>query len=73
MMDKKKNLTRIIGREYTLDLGSSAPVKVKPISLENGNVIVEYLNSTPGRQETFSLEDFSYFTALKIDSDGFIQ
>jgi hypothetical protein len=31
-------------------------------------VIVEYLNSTPGRIEEFTISDFEYFAMIKIES-----
>jgi hypothetical protein len=31
-------------------------------------VIVEYLNSTPGRLEQFTISDFEYLAMIKIES-----
>ena len=61
-----KNAKEIIGRKFALDLGSSAPVEVKVIDIIDGNVIVEYLNSTPGRSGKFSILDFENFSGNKI-------
>ena len=42
-----------VGKIYHLDLGSLAPVKVKVLGIVDENeVLVEYLNSWPGRTET---------------------
>ena len=70
---KKKNWTRVIGRIYHLDLGASVPVSVKPIQIKDGILTVEYLNSTPGRVEEFTTEEFSHFSGMNIDKDGFIK
>ncbi len=50
----------IIGKEYHLDLGSLAPVHVKVISIDEKKeeVLVKYLNSTPGRTERLSFYFF---------------
>ena len=44
------NKEEIIGKKFTLDLGSS-PVEVKVVEINDSKVIVEYLNSTSGRVE----------------------
>ena len=54
----------IIGKKFTLDLGSS-PVEVKVVEINDSKVIVEYLNSTSGRVEEFSISDFEYFAMIK--------
>ena len=47
------------GSEYWLDLMGGAPVHVKVLEfLANDEVLVEYLNSTPGRTETLPLQLF---------------
>ena len=56
----------IIGKTFNLDLGSS-PVEVKVIKITDSKVIVEYLHSTPGRIEEFSISNFEYFTMIKIN------
>ncbi|AGO48908.1 hypothetical protein Phi14:2_gp030 [Cellulophaga phage phi14:2] len=56
-----KNETIIKGKEYSLDLGASAPVEVRVLEIIKDTIKVEYLNSTPGRIETFSRKDFEYF------------
>jgi len=61
------NKEKIIGKKFTLDLGSS-PVEVKVIEINDSNVIVEYLRSTPGRVEEFSISNFEYFAMIKIES-----
>lgn len=54
-----KKLTVNLGQTYSLDLGSSRPIVVIPLEyLENGNVLVEYQQSWPGRTEEFSYEIF---------------
>ena len=61
------NKEKIIGKKFTLDLGSS-PVEVKVVEIADSKVIVEYLNSTPGRIEEFSISDFEYFAMIKKES-----
>jgi hypothetical protein len=61
------NKEEIIGKTFNLDLGSS-PVEVKVIEINDSKVIVEYLRSTPGRVEEFSISDFEYFAMIKIES-----
>jgi hypothetical protein len=56
----------IIGKKFTLDLSSLTPVEVKVIEIIDSNVIVEYLNSTQGRIEKYSISDFEYFSGIKI-------
>ena len=58
------NKEEIIGKKFTLDLGSS-PVEVKVVEINDSKVIVEYLNSTSGRVEEFSISDFEYFAMIK--------
>jgi hypothetical protein len=58
------NKEEIIGKKFTLDLGSS-PVEVKVVEITDSKVMVEYLNSTPGRVEEFSISDFEYFAMIK--------
>ena len=57
----------IIGKKFTLDLGSS-PVEIKVIEITDSKVIVEYLHSTRGRIEEFSISDFEYFAMIKIEN-----
>ena len=61
------NKEEIIGKTFNLDLGSS-PVEVKVIEINDSKVIVEYLRSTPGKVEEFSISDFEYFAMIKIES-----
>ena len=61
------NKEEIIGKKFTLDLGSS-PVEVKVVEITDSKVMVEYLNSTSGRVEEFSISDFEYFAMIKIES-----
>ena len=49
----------IVGKILRLDLGASAPVEVKILTIGITYVLVEYLNSTPGRRETFSKSDLN--------------
>ena len=58
------NKEEIMGKKFTLDLGSS-PVEVKVVEINDSKVIVEYLNSTSGRVEEFSISDFEYFAMIK--------
>ena len=58
----------LIGKEFTLDLGST-PVKAVVKNITKDKVIVEYLNSTPGRMEEFTISDFEYFAMIKIDNN----
>jgi hypothetical protein len=58
----------LIGKEFTLDLGST-PVKVVVKNITKDKVIVEYLNSTYGRIEEFTISDFEYFAMIKIDNN----
>ncbi len=64
------NKKEIIGKKFDLDLSYFSPVSVvvKEIT-EEDKVIVEYLNSTPGRTEEFSISDFEYFAMIKIEED----
>ena len=68
-MKKKKimNSKEIIGKEFTLDLGST-PVQIVVKNITKDKVIVEYKNSTPGRVGEFSIPDFEYFAMIKIES-----
>ena len=67
---KVMNKKEIIGKKFDLDLSYFSPVSVvvKEIT-EEDKVIVEYLNSTPGRTEEFSISDFEYFALIKIEED----
>lgn len=56
----------IIGKEFALDLSNSSPVLVKVKDITDTIVIVEYLNSTYGRTETFLISDFEYLAMIKI-------
>jgi hypothetical protein len=63
------NKEQIIGKEFTLDLGSTpTQIIVKDINIPKDKVIVEYLNSTPGRIEEFTISNFEYFAMIKIES-----
>jgi hypothetical protein len=57
----------LIGKKFTLDLGST-PVQVVVKNITKDKVIVEYLNSTPGRIEEFTISNFEYFAMIKIES-----
>jgi hypothetical protein len=59
---------QIIGKRFTLDLGSLAPVQMVVKEVTKDKVIVEYLNSTPGRLEQFTISDFEYLAMIKIES-----
>jgi hypothetical protein len=62
------NKEEIIGKEVTLDLGST-PVQVVVKNITKDKVIVEYLNSTLGRIEEFTISDFEYLAMVKIISN----
>ncbi len=67
-MELKNLLTvenNLIGRTLDLDLGST-PVNVTIKEITDTKVIVDYNRSTPGRTEEFSINDFEYFSGLKI-------
>ena len=59
----------VIGKEFNLDLGSLSPVSMVVKDITDDKVIVEYLNSTPGRIEEFSISDFEYFACIKLNKD----
>ena len=62
------NKEQLIGEKFNLDLGSSASVSVIVKDVTKNKVIVEYLKSTPGRIEEFTISDFEYFAMIKIES-----
>jgi len=57
----------LIGKKFTLDLGST-PVEIVVNDITENKVIVEYLKSTPGRIEEFTISDFEYFAMIKLES-----
>jgi hypothetical protein len=59
----------IIGKEFNLDLGSLSPVSMIVKDMTIDKVIVEYLKSTPGRIEEFSISDFEYLAGIKINQN----
>tara|TARA_R110000772_G_scaffold258077_1_gene375133 strand:- start:693 stop:899 length:207 start_codon:yes stop_codon:yes gene_type:complete len=59
----------IIGKEFNLDLGSLSPVSMIVKNITNDKVIVEYLHSTPGRIEEFSISDFEYFAMIQLNQN----
>ena len=61
------NKEQLIGEKFTLDLGST-PVEIVVNDITENKVIVEYLKSTPGRIEEFTISDFEYFAMIKIES-----
>lgn len=61
------NKEQLIGKTFTLDLGST-PVEVIVNDMTEDKVIVEYLKSTPGRIEEFTISDFEYFAMVKLKS-----
>lgn len=65
--DSRTEGTSVIGQEFTLDLGSLSPVEVRVKDITRDKVIVEYLNSTPGRTEVFSIEEFEYLAGIQIN------
>jgi hypothetical protein len=58
---------QLIGEKFTLDLGST-PVEIVVNDITENKVIVEYLKSTPGRIEEFTISDFEYFAMIKLES-----
>ena len=63
------NKNQIIGREFNLDLGSLAPVEMVVRDVTEDKVIVEYLDSTSGRMEEFTVSEFEYFAGIKINEN----
>ena len=61
------NKKDLIGKTFTLDLGST-PVEVIVNDMTEDKVIVEYLKSTPGRIEEFTISDFEYFAMIRLES-----
>jgi hypothetical protein len=61
------NKEQLIGKKFTLDLGST-PVGIVVNDITENKVVVEYLKSTPGRIEEFTISDFEYFAMIKIES-----
>ena len=59
---------QLIGKTRILDLGSLTSVSVIVKDVTEDKVIVEYLNSTPGRIEEFTISDFEYFAEIKIEN-----
>jgi hypothetical protein len=62
------NKEELIGEKFNLDLGSLASVSVIVKDVTKDKVIVEYLKSTPGRIEEFTISDFEYFAMIKLES-----
>jgi hypothetical protein len=62
------NKEQLIGEKFNLDLGSLASVSVIVKDVTKDKVIVEYLKSTPGRIEEFTISDFEYFAMIKLES-----
>lgn len=46
------------GEVYFLDLGALEPIEVKVLKVYENEILVEYLNSTPGRRELLPKEVF---------------
>jgi hypothetical protein len=63
------NKNQIIGKEFNLDLGGLSPVGMIVRDVTKDKVIVEYLRSTPGRIEEFTISDFEYFAMIKIEKN----
>jgi len=63
---KLVNKRDIIRKQFNLDLGST-PVEIIVRDITKDKVIVEYLKSTPGRIEEFSILEFEYFAGIKIE------
>jgi hypothetical protein len=61
-----KLTNNLIGKTLNLDLGSSSPVSVTIEEITDTKVIVNYENSTPGRFEEFSIDNFEYLSGIKI-------
>ena len=64
-MDKNQ----IIGKEFNLDLGGLSPVGMIVRDVTKDKVIVEYLRSTLGRIEEFTISEFEYFAMIKIEKN----
>jgi len=65
---KVMNKEQLIGKKFNLDLGSLTPVSMIVRDVTQDKVIVEYLNSTFGRIEEFTISEFEYFAMIKIGS-----
>jgi hypothetical protein len=65
----KMNKNQIIGKKFNLDLGSLEPVEMVVRDVTEDKVIVEYLNSTSGRMEEFTVSEFEYFAVIKINEN----
>lgn len=63
------NKNQIIGKKFNLDLGSLEPVEMVVRDVTEDKVIVEYLNSTSGRMEEFTVSEFEYFAVIKINEN----
>ena len=61
------NKEELIGKKFNLDLGSLAPVSMIVKDVTKDKVIVEYLDSTPGRTEEFTISEFEYFAMIKLE------
>jgi hypothetical protein len=74
-MSKELTKEEIIGKQFNLDLGSSSirltlsPVSVIVKDIKQDKVIVEYLYSTPGRTEEFTLSNFEYLANIEINQN----
>ena len=68
-MSKELTKEEIIGKQFNLDLGSSSPVSVIVKDIKQDKVIVEYLYSTPGRTEEFTLSNFEYLAYIEINQN----
>ena len=61
----------LIGKEFYLDLDSVAPVEVKIKEITDTKVIVDYLSSSPSREEEFLIKDFNYFAGTNIKENNY--
>ena len=59
----------IIGKKFNLDLGSLSPVSMIVKDITDDKVIVEYLHSTPGRMEEFTISDFEYLAGVELNQN----
>lgn len=63
---KEFHRLELIGKEFFLDFGASAPVHVKVVSFSESQIMLKYLDSCVDRTERFSIHDFEQLSGLKI-------
>ena len=61
-------IEELVGKKVSLDLGSQVPVEFIVEGVENYYVDLQYVNSTPGRESTFTIKDFEALSGIKIEN-----